>query len=397
MRISTNQFFQRGTDAILDQQALLNRTQMQLSTGKKIISPSDDPSGSVRVLELQHSIDLAGTYQRNISSAETALSSEENALSNINDILQRVRELAIQGNGGVLDNVSLQGIAQEVQQHLSGLLDLANTVDSNGEYLFSGYSTTIKPFSQTPAGFSYDGDQGQRYIQIGANRQVAINDPGYTVFETVRNGNGTFVADYGAGNTGTGIIDPGKVTDPTAWVSDTYTVSFITATSYEVRDSASNLVTSGTYESNAAISFNGIQTAISGDPAIGDTFTISPSTNQDIFTTVKNLLTALSTSVADPISRAKVTGDINRAIVDIDQAMDRMINMRASIGARLNSIDNQKEVNADLVGASQVALSAVQDLDYAEAISRLNQQMISLQAAQQSFTKIQGLTLFNFI
>lgn len=397
MRISTSQIYQRGTDGILDQQAQMSKTQMQLSTGKRVVTPSDDPTASVQMLQLQHSVDITNTYQTNIGYAESSLTDEEQAISSITDILQRVRELALQSNSGLLDNQARQGIAQEIQQDVKGLLDIANSQDSNGNYLFAGYSSNTKPFSQTAGGFGYAGDQGQRNIQIGASRQIAISDSGYDVFQAIPNGNGTFVASYNNTNTGTGVIDPGKVTDPTAWVQDTYTLTFLTSTTYEVRDSAASLVTSGAYQSDAAISFNGVQIAVSGSPAAGDTFTIAPSSKQDIFTSVQNLANALNTNISDATSQANLSNDINRAIVDLDRAMEKFTNVRATVGARLNSLDSQKSFNADYISAAQAALSSVQDLDYASAISRFNQQLLGLQAAQQTFVKMQNLSLFNYI
>jgi len=216
MRISTHQIYQRGADGILDQQAQMSKTQMQLSSGKRVVTPSDDPTASVQMLQLQHGVDITNAYQTNIGYAESSLTDEEQAVSSITDILQRVRELALQSNSGLLDNQARQGVAQEMQQDVKGLLDIANSQDSNGNYLFAGFSSNTKPFSQTAGGFSYAGDQGQRNIQIGSSRQIAISDSGYDVFQAIPNGNGTFVASYSNANTGTGVIDPGKVTDPTA-------------------------------------------------------------------------------------------------------------------------------------------------------------------------------------
>ena len=397
MRISTNQIYHSGSNGILDQQAKVNKTQMQLSTGKQVIVPSDNPTAAVEILQLQHTIDLKNTYQTNIGYAQASLSSEESALSSSDDLLQRVRELAVQANTGVMTNTDLQSIAKEVQQSLSGLLGLANSQDGNGNYLFAGNHTTTKPFDQSNGGFSYAGDQGQRTIQIGENRQIAITDSGYDVFQKIKNGNGSFVTSYNGANTGSGAISAGQVTNPGAWVPDTYTLTFLTPTTYEVRDSSAALITSGTYTSDAAISFNGVQVTVSGSPAAADSFTIAPSSNQDVFTTLQKLVTALNGSAGDPASRAKLSSDIGQFLVSIDNAMNNMADARAGIGARLNSIDNQKAANGDFIAASQTALSSLQDLDYTEAASRLSQQLLVLQAAQQSFVRMQNLSLFNYI
>jgi flagellar hook-associated protein 3 FlgL len=397
MRISTSQFYQTGINSILDQQAALNKTQIQMSTGKKVVTPSDDPAGAARIVQLQQSIDQTKAYQTNIDSANAALGNEENALSNGTNILQQVRGLALQANTGTLSALDRQSIAQQVQQDLQSIIGLANTTDGNGNYLFAGFSSNTRPFSQSAAGVSYAGDQGQRFLQIGPNRQVAISNSGYEVFQSIKSGNGTFTTAYADANVGAGSIDTGQVTDPTLWVPDTYTITFTAPDTYEVRDSAANLVTSGTYQSGDAIDFRGVRVTVSGAPAAGDSFTVAPSTNQDVFTTLQNLLDALNNPAGDPAAQSKFTTDINKALTNIDQVMDRFSSIRTDVGARMNTLDSQQSTNADFLTASQTALSAVQDLDYTQAASLLNQQLLGMQAAQQTFVRLQNLSLFNYL
>lgn len=397
MRISTGQIYQRGVDALLDQQNQLSKTQTQLGTGKRVVVPSDDPIASVQILELQKSIDNAKRFQDNISAARSTLNIEENAVGNAIDLLQRVRELTVQANSGVLDDQQRRGIAVEVDEHLASMMNIANTQDSNGDFIFAGFSSSARPFSQSSNNFNYAGDQGQRLLQVGPTRQVAISDNGTEVFQKIRNGNGTFASSYNSANTGTGIIDPGNVTNAAAWVRDTYTISFTAPTTYEVRDSANALVTSGTYQPDVAISFNGIQTGISGTPVTGDTFTIAPSANQDVFATLKSLSNALLRGAVSASDKAQVRNDVNRSMVDLDRALEKFTELRASIGSRLHALDNEQTSNEDLVSVSETTLAAVQDLDYPEAISLFNRQLVALQAAQQTFMKVQDLSLFNFL
>lgn len=397
MRISTGQMYQRGVDGILEQQSQLSKSQNQLATGKKNAVPSDDPIAAVQTLELQKSIDIAKRFQDNIGTARSTLTMEENAVKSAIDILQRVRELTVQANGGLLDDQQRRGIAAEVSEHLASLMNIANTQDSNGDFLFAGYSSSVRPFSQSGSVFNYAGDQGQRFLQVGPTRQIAISDSGAEVFQAIRNGNGTFVTSYSGSNAGTGVIDPGTVTNSAAWVRDTYTISFTTATSYEVRDSANNLVTSGSYQAGGAISFNGIQTDISGTPAGGDSFTIAPSANQDVFSTLQNLVNGLTRGTSDSASKAQAKNDINRSMVDLDRVLEKFTGLQAGIGSRLNALDSEQAASEDFVSVSEIALSAVQDLDYPEAISRFNRQLVAMQAAQQTFVKLQDISLFNFL
>ena len=396
MRISSNQIFQSGVDAMLEQQVQISKTQNQLSTGKRVVVPSDDPTAAVQILDLQRSTELTKRYQGNITAARATLNVEEQSLREGIGILQRVRDLAIQANSGALNDAQIQSITTEIEGHLDGLLGLANAQDANGDYLFAGFSTNTKPFSQGTGGFNYSGDQGQRLLQIGPNRQVAMSDSGMKVFQAIKNGNGTFATSYNAANTGTGVIDPGGVVNPAAWVQDSYSINFISSTSYEVRDGSAALISSGTYAAGAAITFNGVQVAITGAPAAGDQFTLASSANQDVFSTVKNLVNVLQSGPGNAAGKAQMVNGISRSLTDLDQALENFSNLEASVGARLQAIDSQENINDDFILVSEAALAKVQDIDYAEAVSRFNQQLIALQAAQQSFTRVQNLSLFNY-
>jgi flagellar hook-associated protein 3 FlgL len=210
-------------------------------------------------------------------------------------------------------------------------------------------------------------------------------------------GNGTFVTGVGAANTGSGIIDAGSVTDRSAWVPDTYTISFTSETTYDVLDSSSNVVASGTYAPDGAIAFNGIQVQLSGAPAAGDTFTVTPSGKQDIFTTISNLITTLGRPADTDADNARFVTEIGTALAQLDRTQEHISTVRAEVGGRLSVLDSAADTRADRELDLQTALGSLRDLDYADAIARLNMQLTGLQAAQQSYTKISQLSLFNYI
>lgn len=401
MRISTNQLQQQGINSMLEQQGKLSKTQLQVSTGRRILTPADDPAAASQVLGLTQQKEVVGQYQSNADAASARLSLEEGVLAGVGDLLQRVRELAVQANNASLSNGDRASIAQEVRQRLDELLALANTKDGNNEYLFAGYQGLTQAFAaNATGGFNYNGDEGQRYLQIGPNRQVAVGDSGTSVFRAIRNGNGIFTTQENLANTGTGIIDPGTVNG--TFVPDTYTLAFIQVlptdpVTYTVTGAASGLVASGTYVSGNSISFNGVQTGVAGTPANGDSFSVRPSANQDIFTTVQNFARGLETAISTPAGQAHFNNVMGRTLTDLDRSLDHIIDTRTKVGSRLSAIDAQKDLNDSFELQLQETLSNLQDLDYAEAVSRLNLQITGLQAAQQSFVKIQGLSLFNFL
>jgi flagellar hook-associated protein 3 FlgL len=400
MRISTAQLFNGSLTAMLDNQSSLSKTQLQMSTGRRILTPADDPAGSAAILDLGKTVEATEQYQRNADMARGRLELEEGTLASVGDLLQRVRELAIQANNDSQTGETRRSIAVELRNLREQLMGLANTQDANGEYLFAGSLGNVRPFADDAAGAAvYSGDHITRFLQIGPTQQVADRDPGVDVFMNIRNGNGTFTTLDAPTNTGTGVIDPGTVLDPTAYVPDTFQIVFTSATTFDVIDTttATTVLAAQTYVENGAIAFNGIQTSINGIPATGDTFTISPSLSQDVFATISNMVDGLETYLATPDGMARLHNVMNRGLTDLDQAMTQTLNVRARAGSRLNTIDTQKDSNELYLLQAQTSLSEAQDLDYAEAASRLNRQILALQAAQQTFVKVQGLSLFNFL
>jgi flagellar hook-associated protein 3 FlgL len=279
---------------------------------------------------------------------------------------------------------------------------------------------------------AYNGDQGSREIQIGASAQVAVSAAGSEVFQRIRTGNGTFQTAAGAANTGTGVVDAGVVRDATAWAAPgnlgSFEVRFFrdsavpSVTTYDIVDTVNNLsLTTGaapaagpylrTFQPGAAIvgarqtppdtnpaPFDfGFQLSVQGQPATGDAFSVTSSTEQDVFSTVWNLIQALESSQAGATGATRVTNAVNTALTELDNALEVNLTVRAGVGARMRQIDTAKSGADDLQLQYERTLSQLTDLDYNKAISELTFQQVSLEAAQKSFLRVQGLSLFQFL
>ncbi|MCW9058349.1 MAG: flagellar hook-associated protein FlgL [Gammaproteobacteria bacterium] len=406
MRISTSQLFQLGIKSVLDQQATVSKLQQQIASGKRIQSPADDPAGAVRILDVRQAIDTTSQYQRNINLARERLAVEDSTLDSSVDVLQRVRELAIQANNDTQSPQTRAAIATEIRQRLEDLLDLANTAGANGEYIFSGFNTKTQPFAVDGAGnHVYQGDQGQRFLQVSATRQVADRDTGADVFMNLATGNGSFAVGDNTANTGSGLIDPGSVTDYAALTGDDYRIVFSNgaadpsapADQYEILDGNGNSLATAAYTPGAAIEFDGIQTRITGAPNHGDEFNVGPSGIQDVFTTVRDLAIALEGDNGTLQSRTRLHNATSQFLMNIDQAEDKLLQTRAAVGARMNVVDTQENLNEDFTLNLSKTLSSIEDLDFAEAVSLLQQQLVGLEAAQAAFVRVQGLSLFDYL
>jgi flagellar hook-associated protein 3 FlgL len=300
MRIGTLHMFRQGVSSILDQQTRLFNTQNQLSVGKRIVNPADDPVGSAQLIGLSETAKTTAQFQRNILAVRTRLELQDSALGSVGDAVQRVRELTVSALNDTKGVEERTAIAAEIRQLADEVMALANRKDGNGQYMFAGYQVLTVPFSETAPGvFSYAGDQGQRQIQIGPARQMADGDAGQAVFMDISDGGGGF---------------------------------------------------------------------------------------EDIFTTLETLATDLEANAPNP-------GSLDQ----LDRVIDHLLGFRATAGARLNALESQENINEALLVQLEQTRSTIEDLDYAEAASRLSQESVTLQAAQQAFVRVQNLNLFNFI
>jgi len=300
MRISTNQFYQSGLYSILDQQSGLNRTQEQIATGLRVMKPSDDPIASISIINLEQEISLTERYIANGDIGTANLSIEETTLQSFTDIMQRVRELILSGGNATYGDAERNSLAIEMDELLTQMVGLANFKTSSGDYMFGGHRLNITPFTQSPDGsYQYNGDQGIREIQISTSTRISMNDSGYDLFQNMRNGNGDFVTAEDSLNTGTGVINTGSVVNRVTYVpEDSYTISFVDNPPLEYTitpdlPSADPAIGPLPYADGGDLSFYGRNLNITGTPADGDTFTVMPSTRQDIFATVQNAITAL--------------------------------------------------------------------------------------------------------
>lgn len=395
MRIATITFQQNATSQMQELQAALAKTQNDLSTGKKLHSAADDPAAMTSVNQLNVQLSASQQYVTNGNYASSNLKLEAQAMSDATNVLQSARDLAIQANSATLPAAQRQNIATQLAQQLQSLVAIGNRVDSSGNYLFAGTASGTVPFAQSGNTVAYSGSSSVSQVQISPNQRISSGDTGAAVFMNIPAGNGTFTTAGAATNTGTGSIGVGAVVSPGAWVPDTYTISFTSPTTYSATNSAGTVVTSGTaFKDGDSISFMGVQVPITGTPAAGDTFTVAKAGNASAFNTLQGLITTLSSPT---LSSAQLSSQIGGALQQIDAAMTNLNNVSASVGARINSITASQSTAQTVQTSLKTSVSQLSDVDYAAAITQLNTEELSLQAAQSSYASIAKLSLFNYV
>ena len=413
LRISTQTIYNVGVNQITNLQTQMSRTQNQLATGRRILAASDDPIASARALEVSQSQAVNLQQATNRDNAKSNLSQEEVALASATVLLQDVKTLAVNAGNGGMTQKDRESLATEMEGKLNDMLGVANTSNGEGGYVFAGFRSTTLPYTLTPTGAAYQGDQGQRVLQVGPTRQLPISDSGFAVFDNNITGNGTFQTGAAAGNYGrggSGIISPGSVQDPTKLTGHQYQIDFQVVaspspgvqgtTTYTVTDLTLNQPVTATpqpYVSGQNIAFDGLQFNIQGKPADLDQFTIDPSAKQSVFTTLRDLITALRAPGDGAAGQASLNNALNRVQSNVDNATDNVLSVRSAVGSRLKELDYLDSAGDDANLQYKTTLSNLQDVDTVQAISLFAQQQTNLDAAQKSFKSATSLSLFNYI
>lgn len=402
MRVTTSLLYSLGVASIGTQQERLLKLQQQLASGRRALTPSDDPIGAAQALTATQAKARTTQHSTNIAAASDAIAHSESVIGQVENILQAVRTHAVAAGGPALSDADRRAIATDLRAQRAQLVGLANTKEGDGAFMFAGYSTAAQPFVETALGVAYNGDSGRRGLEVGPGRTLSISASGDDVFMRIANGNGTFVASAVTSNTGNGIVTPGSVVDPTALTGDSYEIQFNVAggvTTYDVVDTTTaTLVSSGNpYTSGAAITVDGMQVSISGPPASGDRFTLAPATPQSVFKTLDKLIAALETGAMTPLGRTQLANGLSRSLAEVDQTLEHVLTVRAEMGAGLRELEALASGNEAQQLLHDQTLSRLQDLDYNAALSDFARQQLALEAAQKSFIQVTGLTLFDYL
>ncbi|WP_448563691.1 flagellar hook-associated protein FlgL [Thalassotalea ganghwensis] len=401
MRVSTQQFYFQNSQQLSSKQSIVNDQMKYISSGKRVLTAKDDPVTYGTLQGYKDELTNIEKYQRNITQATNRNSLQETSFANAENLMQELKTLFIQANNGTLADSDLKSLGELANNSLQQMLDIANSKDETGGYIFSGYQIDTQPFAWQPGNIvTYQGDNGTRELQIAKNVMVETNQPGDEAFEQVANAVGDFTANYVNNTSGIAlnravIANPGAY-DPASNPPD-YNFNFTSSTDLTVTDGNGAVVYStATYVSGQTIAFNGIEVEISGNPLPGDEFDMTPTANISIFDTMKAAIDWMNVGAnpADPVQHGVDYGDI---LTQLNEALNHITSRRTEAGVRLKLIETQDNSHAEATLALSSGRSNIEDLDFAKAISNFEQSQVALQAAQQTFIQIKGLSLFNYI
>lgn len=408
MRISTSMMFNTGAQNMMQLEAGLNKLQNQMSTGRNILTPSDNPVASAQAVEMTQQQSVNAQFLVNQSNAGSQLTMLGTTLQSASDLISNMIVKTTEAANSTPGNATRQAIAADVSQSFDQLLGLANSTDGQGQHVFAGFKGNTVPFSVSGSPgnrtITYNGDDGARQIQVDSARQMDVSASGSAVFGRIPQGNGQFAFGAGAANTGTGLL--GSSSAISGYDGSTYQLTFTAPGVYTLNVTTNGVaappVTGQTYTSGSDIVLGPagqqFKINISGTPAAGDTFTVQPSSNQDVFTTLDSMVKALNANpTSTPASEANFQNQITQIRQNLTQAYNNLLTTQTSFGARQNELDSLTSVSTDKDLQYKAALSKIQDLDYTKATTDLASQKMVLEAAQLSFKQVSQMSLFNYL
>jgi len=359
MRIASSQWFRQSMNSLLEQQAAAAKTQQQLASGKRLLKPSDDPVAATRAVDVTRAVEKLAQYERNGVQSENRLRLQETAVGGSLDVLQRVRELSVQANNGTQSNDTRGAIAAEVEQLRDALLQQVNMKDGTGKYLFGGFGEDKPPY------MSFAGK----------------------AFPVLENAAGLRVP---------GLLDSsGQLVPATLVAGEVVVDASLNPADFTPSANGQRQVDIGPSATLADV-----------DPALSVYQQGTGSSRRDVLADVQALAEGLRKPIVSDSTFPVPTGSLTQTqfaslmsdgLSRLDSHIGHLSDVRTGIGTRLNQLDVQTNIRAESSLQLQTTLSSLQDVDYADAIARLNQQLTGIQAAQQVFTKVQGLSLFNYL
>ena len=413
MRISSLQAFNNGVQGLQRNYAAAIRTQEQISSGNRILTPADDPVASVRLMQLEQQQNMLGQYKANLTAANNSLVQEESTLNSVNTVMQRVREIAVQAGNGALSQGDRQALASELQEREDELLGLMNTKNARGEYLFAGFQGKTQPFERQANGsYAYQGDEGQRKLQIGSSLDVAISDNGKKVFQNITNAarlDATLTSTPGSTLAVSAplvqdeVAFAGSPAFPSGGIEIQFTAPPGNPKEYTIYDGATPVQTGVMDDDDQrqdSLVFRGVVMHFDGVPAGGESISVTADPTrekQGVLDTIHQLRMALEDSPDSPEGNRNTRDAVAAALTNIDHAMVTIDSTRGDIGARMNMIETTQTDNEDVTLINKTVQAELREVDYPEALSKLAFQSVVLEAAQQSFVKISQLNLFDKI
>lgn len=358
----------RVTDKMTQNQVLKNiqknrselaSLQNQAATGKKLTTPSEDPTGAAKVLTNRTELKNLEQYEKNVGSAKNFLETTESTLGQLGEALIRAKELALQAASDTVGEPQRVMIGSEVEQIKNSVLEMSNR--RVGErYLFGGFKTQSAPFTKDG---EYKGDDGEMKIQSQNGTFVAMNLTGNRVF-----------MGRGIGQDSTYVRPSDNVPADTQQLQD-YKMSEVD------REFLNNQEDDNYIETRGPASVGRVQTLSTKDPVTGNS-------GVNVFSMLRSLDVALKTN-----DKAAIQDSLE----PLDEALNQVNLMRAEIGGRVNILNSASDIIHKQTVDNKALTSQIEDADLFETMTDLNKSDTALKGTLETSNKVLGLNLLDFL
>ena len=400
MRLATANLFDASIASLQSRQQQMQKAQVQLTSGKKVMQASDDPTGAARAERALMAIGRVDANQRALEASRNGMTLSEGALGDANELLQQVRESMVAAGNASYSDAERAGLATKMAGLRNQLLSIANRSDGAGSFLFSGQGASDPPFLDQAGGVSFTGVSGS--IQTGNMDSFPLTVDGRQAWEQARSGNGSFETQPGvnltSGGAPKGWIDSGRVTDPAALTGNDYNIQITgsaPAQTYAITNGATGATVGGAFKPGQSIQFEGMAMTVSGTPVDGDQFAVKPSTNTlRVFDVLDQVVSELRTPLR---GSSQIAQSNSGRLRDLDAVMGNLQNVRSQVGEQMNNLDGTETRMASLKLYNQSEKSAAEDLDMVTAISSFQNQQTGYDAALKTYAMVQRMSLFQYL
>ncbi len=429
-RLGTANAYDNTLANLTTRQNNLANLQESLSSGKKITTPSDDPTGAAQAERALNRLARIATDQRALETQRNAISTAESTLGDITDAMQQVRELVVSAGNASFSAADRKTVALQITGLRERILTLSNAQDSNGQPLFAALGSALKPIAgpaSTAPDYTFDGLpgsaaagtyaiastlDGESAFMLQPVRDAVYNvktsnpalstDPvskasppqpngaSYSIGITNLVGN---TVTYSVTETLTASTPPATPnTTTTTTTPNTTTTTTITPTITTTTTTTTGLTAPWSAATGfTATGMQGLSLQVKGTPAAGDTISVDPNTS--VFATIDKAVSDIGSATSSGAASQAVT----QALHNIDISMARISAIRGQAGDLLNRADSITATNDKRNIEQEANRSRAEDIDMMQGISDFQKQQTGYQAALQSYAQIQKLSLFNFI
>lgn len=419
MRISTQEFLLGSLNDLLAQESNANQLNQEIATGQTMLDATTDPAGAGLAVEVAGQINHLSYDASNAQSGAESIQNGLGALQQVATLIDQLRQTALQGADAGNTSSTQQSLVNVAQNGLEQLVQLANSQDASGRYIFAGSKANAAPFQVGAGGqVVFSGDAGTNVIEIAPSLTVPVSVSGQGIFVNIPAGNGGVSVTASGSNVGTAYGVPQGITSVSQVAAERlagtqYEIDFVSgggggSLGYTVTSgtgspgsatfsATSGTVASGSFTAGSDLLFGGVDVKIAGTPAAGDRFTVQTGASTSIFQTVQDLISALQTPAGGQPASSSTQQQLENVIANLDGAQTSVLSAEASLGSGLAQIQAVQGQDNTQSTTAQAQLTNLQSANLPQVLANYSETVTALQAAESAFSRIQNLTLFSVL